>query len=153
MNREKIAQLLYSIIMTDKAIDLLGDSYTLLGETLEESRLQYLIDKGIFINVVLSPASISHLNKPVPASGKIISIDNNSIKIFNSREKVAIVLHEIGHALLGPSDFEADGYVEELDFGNEIITSLERGIRELPHLFNTSMNRNRVNAMKKKLGK
>lgn len=137
-----------------KLVDL--NIYKKLIQALSEDDINILINNKIFFNPIFSPASQSDLNIDLDCGSKIITIDINTIKKFSSDEGVAIILHEIGHAVNSDKknetgEFAADDYAIKRNYGNSIINSLERGKKIMPDEFICETTEKRILRIKEKI--
>jgi hypothetical protein len=129
--------------------------YKELIQALTEADINMLKENKIFFNPIFSPASQSDLNIDLERGSKIITIDINTLKFFTSEEGVAIILHEIGHAVNSDKkneagEFAADDYAIERNYGNSIINSLERGKKIMPDEFICETTEKRISRIKEK---
>lgn len=103
--------------------------YKDLALALNDSDYSDLVENNIYINPLFSPASQSNIETDLPKGAKIITLDINSLKQLSSAEVVAIILHEIGHAL-NPFDkgengeFVADDYAIGRNYKDALLKSL-----------------------------
>lgn len=130
--------------------------YKKLIQALTEADINMLKENKIFFNPIFSPASQSDLNIDLERGSKIITIDINTFKKFTSEEGVAIILHEIGHAINSDKknevgEFAADDYAIERNYGNSIINSLERGKKIMPDEFICETTEKRILRIKEKI--
>jgi hypothetical protein len=132
----------------------LGISTPLL-RILDNDDLQKIIERDVFFSVMHSPASTSQINVDIPRGSRVIHLDENTIESFVKAEhRVAIVLHEIGHAIVElsvqqrigsmGSEFAADDFVVSKGFLAELLEALLIGIELMPAKFDTSSNRSRI---------
>lgn len=127
--------------------------YTKLILALTGSDLEILKEKKVFFNPLFSPASQTNLSINLERGSKIITIDLNTLKLFTSYESVAIILHEIGHAL-NPDikgedgEFVADDYAVVRNYRDFLISALERGKSIRPEEFSKEITEIRIRRLK-----
>ena len=154
------APIMYHVVLYEKGVDYLANPkklniYKLLGDTLSVEDWNELKVRNIFINVVFSPGVVSPVEKELPRDSQLINIDYNFLIKIPERERVAIILHEIGHAMnplikQKEGEFIADDYAIDRGFGEDLKNSLERCIIDYPLEFNkpiTTERINRINAL------
>jgi len=110
--------------------------------------------KNVYFNPLFSPASQTDLVINLCKGSKIITVDLNTLKLFSEDEGVAIILHEIGHALNPDKkgengEFEADDYAVNRNYKNSIISSLEKAKLMLSEEFIKEITEKRINRLKK----
>lgn len=149
MNKQELeninkAQLMHSLMLTESGIDVLS-KFNVYPMLLRALSLQDLVNKGIYFNVVYSPLSVTHNRITDKVPPQIISIDANSLNKFFTEEVVAMLLHEIGHAV-SPNikgeagEYNTDDYAVNRGFGTFIVSSLETGVRQNKTLLNLILN-------------
>ena len=126
--------------------------YKKLIQSLSIEDFNSLIEDKIYFNPIYSPASQNKLKFDLENGSNIISIDLNTIKLFSLDEGVAIILHEIGHALNPElknieAEYAADDYACERGFAQHIISSLEKGKLILPNQFNSKSTELRIDLL------
>lgn len=120
-----------------------------LGESLSETDYKILEENNIYINPLFSPASQSDLNINLYKGAKIITIDINSISQLSAEESIAILLHEIGHAL-NPfkkgenGEFAADDYAVGRNYKEALLKSLHSCKELWPSEFNKEITEKRI---------
>ncbi len=124
-----------------------------LVQSLSVNDLENLVDNKIYFNPLFSPASQTELKNDLERGSKIITIDLNTFKLFNSSEGTAIILHEIGHALSPKikgmeGEFIADGYALERGYKQYIIDSLETGKTIRPDEFVSKSTDDRIKRLR-----
>ena len=100
-------------------------------------------DTHIYLNLIFSPASISTLKVPLPENAKVITFDYNYLKDLPHDERLAIILHEYGHAF-HPSIKGDEGELIADDFVISHRQSLQRNIEDKPDLFDKPINHQRI---------
>jgi len=106
-------------------------------------------DSNIYLNVMFSPASNSILNVTVPSDAKVISFDYNYLALIPEAERVAILLHEYGHAF-NPTmkgdegEFVADDFAISHGYGESLRMSLLNSIQVKPDLFDKPITHQRI---------
>ena len=109
-------------------------------------------ENNIYFNPLFSPASQSDLNINLYKGAKIITIDINSLKHITSGESVAIILHEIGHAL-NPfekgekGEFVADDYAVDRNYKDALLKSLVSCKKLWPDEFDKKITEKRINRL------
>lgn len=129
------------------------DIYRRLVLCLEISDLEQLVAENIYFYPIFSPASQSNLPIALPRSSRIIGIDVNTLKFFSPDESVAIILHEIGHALNSAykgeeGEYIADDYAACRGYKEHIVGGLERGKKINPSAFDNEITDKRINRLK-----
>jgi hypothetical protein len=130
-----------------------------IGEQLISSLYNDIIEianNSVFFNPLSSPASTSIVNQSIPENSKLITIDINSLKEYNREESIAIILHEIGHALNSmqneftaeQKEFTADEYAINRGFGQYLIDALEKGKELHPCEFDKDITEKRIDKIK-----
>ena len=129
---------------------------TPLIEALNNEDVIQMINKNVFISTMYSPASMAQINTSLPAGSRIIELDANTIEeLFpNTQERVAIILHEIGHAItdldlkqkLDPmgKEFAADDFAIARGYLEPTLSGLITGFNINPTKFDTHSNRTRM---------
>jgi Zn-dependent protease with chaperone function len=151
----KKAKLMHGQMLNQYGISELSnlDIYRKLVLALTESDLETLKENKIFFNPLFSPASQSDLSIDLERGSKIITVDINSLKLFTSDESVAIILHEIGHAL-NPElkgedgEFAADDYAVAHNYRESLISALERGKSIRPSEFSKLITEKRIKRLR-----
>lgn len=124
--------------------------------SLSKDDVQQLVDGHIFFNPIWSPASVSNLNRSLPVPAKIITIDINAMAQFSVEEGVAVILHEIGHAI-NPDikgmdgEFIADDYAASRGFGDFIVSSLEQNREKFPQHYDNDSTTQRITRIRGKV--
>lgn len=153
MTEEQIqrADRIYTLFLNEKGTSRLGDHLVMkeLITNLSNEDVTAIEQAQIYFNPVPSPASSSRLNKDLPARSHIITIDINCAEYYTAREIVAMMLHEIGHAINPtltsmPGEFAADDYAVQRGFAADILSSLEKAIVLNPTNFNNSSTHQRI---------
>jgi hypothetical protein len=117
---------------------------------LSEDDFKIIQEKSIYLNVLFGPASTSHIKVALPIGAKIITFDFNHLSKCELSERIAIILHEYGHAfnptLKGNGgEFAADDFAIERGYGKALKNSLEKSIIENPIQFDKDLSRLRIN--------
>lgn len=121
-----------SLFINEKSIDYAIRKlqiYAPLGHALSEDDWKSLSLNNIFFNVIFSPGVNSPVERNIPSGSKLISLDVNTLIRLPVRQRIAIALHEIGHAL-NPNlsgrdgEFTADDYAIDRLYGQDIRESL-----------------------------
>lgn len=126
-------------------LDVLG----LIGNSLSIENLQELIDNNVFISIMFSPGTHIKIKHDLPADSGLIVIDYNNLKDLPRNQIVAIIYHEIGHALTPDlkgeeSEFAADDYAISKGFGNALRQSLMDNIANSPIEFDKAITHKRI---------
>tara|TARA_R110002074_G_scaffold297889_3_gene469475 strand:+ start:96 stop:575 length:480 start_codon:yes stop_codon:yes gene_type:complete len=148
------AKIMEELLINWKSIDYLNNVkhlniYSLLGNVLSLDDWNQLQQQKIYFNVVFSPGVVSPIEKEISVGSQIINIEYNLLMQLSQKQRVAIVLHEIGHAL-NPiikgqeGEFVADDYAIDRGYGEEIRESLNYLIDKLPKEFDKPINHNRI---------
>lgn len=150
-NETKRAEIMNGLMLNQVGIAKLADlgiyKELILALSLED--LTELRQNRVYLNPMFSPASLTELRVELPANSKVISIDINTLKIFTPDEGVAVILHEIGHALNPDKkgeigEYVADDYAVSHSYKNSIISSLQRGIQIRPDEFDNEITHKRI---------
>lgn len=161
MTPQEKVELMMSRILTDTTYRLLKNPegaervqplnlWGPLIKCLSDEDLGVIRDSHIYLSVMLSPASHSVIKVDLPIYSKVITFDYNSLKkIEDEGERLAILLHEYGHAFNpqikgDQGEYVADAFVVSHGYGTALRNSLERNIREHPEEFNQLINHQRV---------
>jgi len=126
--------------------------YKDLALALNERDYSDLEENNIYINPLFSPASQSDLVIDLPKGAKIITLDINSLKHLSSGESVAIILHEIGHAL-NPlekgenGEFVADDFAIDRNYKDALLKSLVSCKKLWPVEFEKKITEKRINRL------
>jgi hypothetical protein len=153
MTEEQVqrANRIYALFLNEKGTGRLGDHLVMkeLITNLSDDDVTAIEQAQIYFNPVPSPASSSKLNKVLSSGSHIITIDINCTEYYTTREVVAMILHEIGHAFNPtlrntPGEFAADYYAVQKGFAADILSSLEKAIEIDPAHFNNDSTRQRI---------
>ncbi|WP_291076090.1 hypothetical protein [Empedobacter sp. UBA6322] len=125
-----------SLFLQESFLQILNtrNEYNLLIEALTEEDLNILIEKNVFFTRTYSPSAIMELkNVPACETMKIVTFEANYHKLFLPEEVVAIILHEIGHAINFEmngieAEFAADDFAKNKGYAKWIIRGLEKGL-------------------------
>jgi len=104
---------------------------------------------NIFLSAFFGPANNSNIKVSLPPNSKIITFDYNKLLECEKEERIAIILHEFGHAF-NPTkkneegEFAADDFAIERGYGKAIKTSLEKNIIENSLNFDKEITRKRI---------
>lgn len=161
MNGEVKAKIIYEHLLTDDTYNFLQDSlrgrsqkpldlYNDLINCLTDNDFEGIRDNKIFLNIIFSPASNSNIKVSVPVGAKVITFDFNSLSPLPKVERMAVLLHEYGHAfnpqLRGEEgEFAADDFAINHGYGQALRQSLQRSIEVHPDLYDKPIIRNRIN--------
>jgi hypothetical protein len=116
-----------------------------LIETLSDEDILEIENNSIYFNPLYSPASTSIINQNLPKNAKMITIDVNSLKDYTCEESVAVILHEIGHAVDSMRcDFTADKYVINHGYGQNLIDALVKSKTLKPVEFQKDITEQRI---------
>lgn len=121
--------------------------------SLTKEDIEVIITNQILFSPIFSPACQTTIKRMIPECSKIISIDINTMKQFTSQESVAIILHEIGHAMNPEKkgeegEFIADDYAKDRNFSIHIISSLEKGKKLWKEEFDKPITAKRIERLK-----
>jgi hypothetical protein len=125
------------------------DIYRLIANALSLDDWYFLTTNNVFISLIFSPGCNSKLNFALPQNSNLITIDYNSLKTMAKQQQVAIILHEIGHAVnptLTGQDGElaADDYAIIRLYGEHLKSSLEKFIIDDPINFDKEITHIRI---------
>jgi hypothetical protein len=123
--------------------------YAELIQSLKDEDFIEIGKKNIYFNCFFSPGSMTDVRYSIPVKSKLINIDINYLKQLNPRERIAILLHEMGHAInpgtdIQSSEFNADDFAIERGYGKALMESLTRNITENPQEFDKEITRLRI---------
>ncbi len=142
--------LIDNIFLNNSTHTFLGENHLklkgLFGHTLSIEDMEELVKNNVFINIMFSPGSNSFIKHSMPIDSALINLDYNSLKNIPREHSMAILLHEIGHAMSpgDPSEFIADNYAVERGYGNHIVKSLEENIISNPKEFDKPITHERI---------
>ena len=144
-------EIMHSRMVNFKSIDYAKrlNIYAETGHALTLEDWQLLQARNIFFNIIFSAGVTSPVEITIPSGSQLISLDYNSLMKWVPRQRVAIVLHEIGHSLnptlMGEDgEFAADQYAVDRGYGEDIIASLNFGIENFPLEFDKLITRDRI---------
>ncbi len=125
------------------------NSYAELIQSLKVEDFIEIDKMNIYFNCFFSPGSMTEMRYNIPLKSKLINIDINSLKRLNPKERIAILLHEIGHAInpgtdVQSSEFNADDFAIARGYGQTLKESLTRNITENPEEFDKEITRLRI---------
>ena len=123
--------------------------YSDLINCLNDIDFEEIKKNNIFLNIIFSPASNSIIKVNIPVCAKIITFDYNFLSRIPKNERIAILLHEYGHAfnpkLMGyEGEFKADDFAITHEYGNALRNSLQRSIKEFPYEFDKPVTYQRI---------
>lgn len=123
--------------------------YAELIQSLKDEDFKEIDKKNIYFNCFFSPGSMTDMRYSIPIKSKLINIDINSLKRFKPKERIAILLHELGHAInpgtdSQSSEFNADDFAIARGYGQPLKESLSRNITENPGEFDKEITRLRI---------
>lgn len=160
MEPEVKAQIMYEHLLTDDTYNYLQDSligrpqqplglYRELINCFTDDDFEGIRDNNIFLNVIFSPASNSNIKVSLPVGAKVITFDFNSLSPLSKDERMAVLLHEYGHAfntqLRGEEgEFAADDFAINHCYGEALRQSLQRSIEAHPDLYDKPITHNRI---------
>lgn len=144
-------EIMHSRMANYKSIDYAQrlNIYAETGHALSLEDWQLLQDRNVYFNLIFSPGVTSPIEITIQARSQLISLDYNTLINFQPRERVAIVLHEIGHALNPQltgreAEFVADDYAIDRGFAEDIVSALNYGIVNFPLEFNRPITHERI---------
>jgi hypothetical protein len=145
------AQILHSRMLNYKSIDYAQrlNIYSEIGHILSVEDWQLLQERNIYFNIVFSPGVVTPAEVDIPNGSQLINLDSNTLFKFEQRQRIAIFLHEIGHAL-NPNltgregEFIADDYAIARGYGQDIIESLNFGIEHYSLEFDKPITHERI---------
>lgn len=155
------AKILYEQLVTDMTYVSLQDEdtkhlnieplriYKDLVLCLTGDDLNHIKQNNIFFSAAFSPASIATIKINLPPGARVIMFDHNTLLKLEKRERLAILLHELGHAfnpkLKGEEgEFAADDFAIAKGYGIALKSSLEKNITENPTEFDKDITRKRI---------
>lgn len=164
MENEEKARIIYEHLLTDMTFFALqnGDPkarrmeplriYSEIIMCLTENDFNTIVNNNIYLNVLFSPASCSSIKTNIPNNSKIITFDYNRFIEVPKEERIAILLHEVGHAfnpiLMGlESEFTADDFAISHGYKIALLESLQRNVREKPREFDNDVSTQRIARM------
>lgn len=146
-------KLLEQIFASNSTFTYLRGNYLnvlgLIGNSLSIDDLQELIDNNVFISIMFSPGTHIKIKHDIPAKSGFIVIDYNHLKSLPQEQIVAIIYHEIGHALNpelknDESEYAADDYAISKGFGEALKQSLSESIDNFPEEFDKPISYQRL---------
>lgn len=141
LNSVGFTRLRDKLIFKNLVLAFTRDDIILLGE------------RCIYFLPMFSPASQSQLKFCLPKYAHIICIDINALDLFSREEATAIILHEIGHTISPEinNEYDADDYALRHDYGEYLISALEKGKEIDPKNFDKEITYKRIQRIKDKL--
>lgn len=150
------AQIMHSRMVNFKSIHYAQqlNIYAETGHALSLEDWQLLQQQNVYINIIFSPGVTSPIEITIPIGSQLISLDYNTLNIFQPRERLSIVLHEIGHALNpqltgSEAEFIADDYAIDRGFREDLISSLNYCITNFPLEFDKPITHERIQRAQK----
>ena len=108
-----------------------------------------IVKNDIFLSAFFSPATNAIIKVNLPVNSKIVTFDYNHLLKCSHEERIAIILHEYGHAFNptkknAEGEFAADDFAIERGYGKVIKESLLRNIEENPKEFDKDLTHQRI---------
>jgi hypothetical protein len=106
-------------------------------------------ENKIFLNAFFGPASNAIIKVELPVNSKIITFDYNQLLKYTHEERIAVILHEYGHAF-NPSkknaegEFAADDFAIERGYGKALKESLQKNIKQNPKEYDKEITHQRI---------
>ena len=131
--------------------------YELLLNTLSDEDVQKLEDENVYFCRSYAPSCVTELkNTPNVEILQLIIFEAEYLKKFIPGVVIAIILHEIGHVFYPDSDlkqkeFKADDFAISKGYGKHLMSNLANSIKSEPVTFDNSINRERIERIKKYL--
>jgi hypothetical protein len=151
MKPQEKAQIFDLHFLSERAIAEMQkiNCYAELIQSLKDDDFIEIDKKNIYFNCFFSPGSMTDVRFSIPVKSKLINIDINYLKRLNPKERIAILLHELGHAIYPGTDshsseFNADDFAIERGYGFVLKESLTRNITENPQEFDKEITRLRI---------
>lgn len=145
------AQMLHSRMLNFKSIDYAQrlKIYAEIGHVLSLEDWQLLQERNIYFNIVFSPGVVTPIEINIPIDSQLINLESNTLFKYEERQRLAIFLHEIGHALSPTltgieAEFTADDYAINRGYGLDIVAALNFGIANFPLEFDKPVTHERI---------
>jgi len=168
MENEEKARIMHEHLLTDMTIVTLQNKdpdyikieplriYKELILCLNDDDFTAIDDNNIYLNVSFSPASISIIKTTIPVGSQIVTFDYNCLLKLPNEERIAVLLHEIGHAFNptmknSEGEFAADDFAICRGYGKALKESLQRNIKENPKEFDKEITYQRLDKICEKL--
>lgn len=152
MKIEEKAKIIHTHFLSEKTISEMQkiNCYKEFISALKDSDFNSIDEKGIYFNCFFSPGSITSLRFDLPINSKLINLDINHLKKQSPDERIAMVLHELGHSITDGVDsqlneFNADDFVIHHGFGRALKESLQKNIKISPIEFDKEITYQRIN--------
>lgn len=150
-NIEK-AQIMYEHLVTDKTYSIMQNDLGIYADfinSLSDEGLNRIVTDRIFFNAFYSPASNSQTKVAIPVNSKVITFDANIFSRYPKSEQIAMLLHEMGHAvnptLTGEAgEFAADDFAIKNRYSTALKKSLENFVRDFPKEFDKPITHKRI---------
>ncbi len=150
-NQEK-ADIINLHFLSDKAIAEMQkiNCYSEWIKVLLDEDFRAIVDKKVYFNCFFSPGSRTINKIEIPVKSQLINLDINFLKAEKQDQRVAIILHEIGHAVLTPSgdvetdEFNADDFAIKRGYGLALKKSLEENIIKNPNEYAKPITHTRI---------
>lgn len=123
---------------------------------LEDEDFVAIDRNSVYFNCFYSPGSMTKVRYNIPIKSKLINIDLNYLKGLQPRERIAILLHELGHAINPEelnnetNEFNADDFAIAKGFGSDLRNSLITNIKKNPSEYDKEITRKRIERIKVK---
>ncbi len=127
-----------------------------LAMALSKDDIDGLVSKNIYFNLTFFPCSTTIVRETINHNDTLINLDYDSLLDLSEDQRIASLLHELGHAF-NPKEpnetkeFVADNYAVEREYGEFLISSLERHIKIHPKSYDTDLSRERIKKIRKNL--
>jgi len=108
-----------------------------------------IAENNIYLSAFFSPATNAIIKVNLPVNSKIVTFDYNHLLKCSHEERIAIILHEYGHAFNptkknAEGEFAADDFAIERGYGKAIKESLMKNIKENPKEFDKDITHQRI---------
>jgi hypothetical protein len=160
MKNEEKTKIMYEHLITDKTFATLKELeiYDEFINCLQDEDFTLIVDKNIYFSAFYSPASNSTIKVVMPVASNIIIFDVNLLKRYPKDERIAILLHEMGH-VAEPNTYgmkselenesNADDFAIQRGYSQALKDSLERFIVDFPKEFDKEITKQRIERLKK----
>lgn len=123
--------------------------YAALIQTLNDEDFIAIDNNNIYFNCFFSPGSMTDVRFNIPVRSKLINIDINFLKRLEADERIAILLHELGHAInpgvdSQSSEFNADDFAISRGYDKALKASLQRNLIDNPDEYDKEITRQRI---------
>ena len=128
-----------------------------IGNSLSIEDLQVFIDYNVFVSIMFSPGTNIRTRHAIPVNSGFVVVDYNYLKNITAEQAVAILYHEIGHALTPElineeeSEIAADNYAISKGFGPALRESLSFNLENDAETYDKPITHTRIQNINEQL--